>query len=450
MNNLHIGMNSDRSPSILHLKMANRHGLIAGATGTGKTVTLQSIAEQFSEAGVPVFATDVKGDLSGIAHPGVFKEGLIKRAELLGIEDYTPKGYPTRTWDLFGEKGEAMRATVQDMGPLLMARLLNLTQTQAGVLNVIFLMCERESLPLLDLQDFREALIFAFDNAERVSRDYGYVSPSTLGIVQRGIASLDAQGGNKFFGIPSFDVHELMATDAGLGRINLLAADSLMESPQIYAAFIMWLMQTLFRTLPEVGDLDKPKMVFFFDEAHLLFKDAPKALVDTIERVVRLIRSKGVGIYFVTQSPTDIPDAILAQLGNRYQHALRAFTARDQRAVRAAAETFRPNPHFDTKVEIGKLGIGVALCSVLDTKSQPTVVDIVFIRPPRSHIGPVHKQASVGATQPPPAKAPVVLRSVPRPPKDHSDNPIFQLAAQALGMIIAASAVYFLLTTLFG
>ncbi len=405
---LHIGMNRDESSSFLDLKMANRHGLVAGATGTGKTVTLQSIAEQFSEAGVPVFATDVKGDLSGIAHPGKFSQPLIDRAEELGIDPYTPKGYPTQTWDIFGEHGKQIKATVQDIGPLIMSRLMNLTPTQASVLNVIYLMCEKRDMPLNTLDDFRDALVYAFEHAQEVSTEFGYVSPSTIGIVQRGIALLENQGGEKFFGVPEFDIHELIQQKDGLGMVNLLAADTLMESPQVYAGFIMWLMQKLFKTLPEVGDPEKPKIVFFFDEAHLLFKDAPKQLLDTIERVVRLIRSKGVGIYFVTQNPTDVPDAVLGQLGNRYQHALRAFTARDQRAVKAAAETFRPNPAFDTRKEIGKLGKGVALVSTLNANATPSMVEVVKIRPPRSHIGPVEAPRAEPTPTP-----------IPKPQKPH-------------------------------
>ena len=389
MVNLHIGMNRDQSSSFLNLRMANRHGLIAGATGTGKTVTLQSIAEQFSEAGVPVFATDVKGDLSGIAHEGVLSQPLIDRADELGIDDYTPKAYPAKTWDIFGEQGAHIRATVKDMGPLIMSRLMGLSPTQASVLNVIFLMCDKRDMPLSSLDDFRDALVFAYENSEEISLQFGYVAPSTIGICQRGIALLENQGGGKFFGLPEFDVHDLIQAENGMGVVNLLAADALMENPQVYAGFIMWLMQKLFKGLPEVGDPEKPKIVFFFDEAHLLFKDAPKPLINTIERVVRLIRSKGVGIYFVTQSPTDVPDAVLGQLGNRYQHALRAFTARDQRAVRAAAETFRPNPAFAIRDEIGTMGKGVALVSTLNANATPSMAEVVKIRPPRSHIGPV-------------------------------------------------------------
>lgn len=389
MKKLHIGMNRDMSSSFLDLRMANRHGLIAGATGTGKTVTLQSIAEQFSEAGVPVFATDIKGDLSGIGHPGKFNDALRNRARDLGIEPYEPKAYPTRTWDLFGERGEQIKASVKDLGPLIMSRLMGLTPTQASVLNVIYLMCDKRNMPLNTLDDFRDALSYAYENAAQVSTDFGYVSPSTIGIVQRGIATLENQGGVQFFGVPEFDVRDLMQTSDGLGVVNLLAAETLMSSPQVYAGFIMWLMQKLFATLPEVGDPEKPKIVFFFDEAHLLFQDAPRQLLVTIERVVRLIRSKGVGIYFVTQSPTDIPDAVLSQLGNRYQHALRAFTAKDQRAVKAAADTFRPNPEFDTKDEIATLGKGEALVSTLNSNATPSMVEVVKIRPPRSHIGPV-------------------------------------------------------------
>lgn len=407
MTQIHIGMALDQSSSFLDLKMANRHGLIAGATGTGKTVTLQSIAEQFSEAGVPVFATDIKGDLSGIAHPGKFTEALVKRADAMGIE-YTPKGYPTRMWDLFGVRGEQVRVSVMDVGPLVMSRLMNLTPTQSSVLNVIYLMCEKQDLPLHTLDDFRKALVYAQDHIDRVSRDYGYVSASTIGIVQRGLAILENQGGEKFFGIPEFSIHDLIKTEDGQGVVNLLAAETLMTSPHIYAGFIMWLMQKLLSVLPEVGDPDKPKIVFFFDEAHLLFQDVPKPVILAIERIVRLVRSKGVGIYFVTQSPTDIPENVLGQLGNRYQHALRAFTAKDQRAVKAAAETFRANPAFDTQDKIATLGKGVALVSTLNSYGTPEMVEVVMIRPPRSHIGPV--EPIPGA-----APSPQVIAPTPTP-----------------------------------
>ena len=389
MKRLFIGQNRDTSSSLLDLKMCNRHGLIAGATGTGKTVTLQVLAEQFSEAGVPVFATDIKGDLSGIGAPGEFNPGLIQRATEIGLDPYTPQQYPVKTWDIMGQQGTPLRATVKDMGPLLLARLLNLTTTQAGVLNVVFMVADKENMPLNSLTDFKKVLQYCVEHAQAVSTEYGYLSASTVGIVIRGVTSLEMQGGNEFFGIPEFDVHDLLTTRDGMGTINLLAAEALMGSPQIYAAFIMWLMQKLFQVLPEVGDPDKPKLVFFFDEAHLLFKDAPKPLLDTVERVVRLIRSKGVGVYFVTQSPNDVPDAVLGQLGNRFQHALRAFTPKDQRAVRAAADTFRTNPAFRTSDEITSLGKGMALVSTLAVSGTPSMVEVVKIRPPRSKIGPI-------------------------------------------------------------
>lgn len=389
MKHLFIGQNRDTSSSLLDLKMGNRHGLIAGATGTGKTITLQVIAEQFSEAGVPVFATDIKGDLSGIGAPGEFNDGLRDRAEEIGLDPYNPQQYPTKTWDLMGEQGTHLKATVKDMGPLLMARLLNLTPTQAGVLNVVYMVAEKREMPLNSLADFKDVLQHCVENAPAISTEYGYLSASTVGIVVRGVTALEMQGGAKFFGLPEFDVHDLLTTKDGMGTINLLAADALMESPQIYAAFIMWLMQKLFQVLPEVGDPEKPKLVFFFDEAHLLFKDAPKPLLDTVERVVRLIRSKGVGIYFVTQSPSDVPDAVLGQLGNRFQHALRAFTAKDQRVVRAAAETFRTNPSFKAAEEIISLGKGMALVSTLEASGTPSMVEVVKIRPPRSKIGAI-------------------------------------------------------------
>lgn len=389
MKQLLLGSNHHGHQVRFDLPMGNRHGLVAGATGTGKTVTLQVLAEQFSEAGVPVFATDVKGDLSGIVAPGKFNDNLLDRADEIGLESYEPQGYPVQHWDLFGKQGKQIRATVMSMNALLMARLLNLTPTQAGVLNVVYMVAEKRNMPFNTLGEFKGVLNYCLNHAESISANYGYLSASTVGIIVRGVTALEMQGGDKFFGIPEFDVHDLMShSDTGLGTVNLLAADTLMNNPQLYAAFIMWLMQRLFATLPEVGDPDQPKLVFFFDEAHLLFKGAPKPLLDTIERVVRLIRSKGVGVYFVTQSPSDVPDTVLGQLGNRFQHALRAFTPKDQRAVKVAAETFRPNPHFDTKDEITNLGKGMALVSTLDSSGVPSPVEIVKMRPPKSLIGP--------------------------------------------------------------
>ena len=389
MEHIFIGQNRDLSSSMLDLRMGNRHGLIAGATGTGKTITLQVLAEQFSEAGVPVFATDIKGDLSGIGAPGRFDDALVQRAEELGIEPYTPQKYPVRTLDLMGVYGTHLRATVKSMGPLLMSRLLDLTPAQASVLNVVYMVAIKWDAPLDDLEDFKRLLGRCVDDADIIGIKYGYISASTLGIILRGVTALEMQGGGKFFGAPEFDVEELLETEDGMGIISLLAADSLMESPQVYAAFIMWLMQELFQVLPEVGDPDKPKLVFFFDEAHLLFKGAPKPLLDTVERVVRLIRSKGVGVYFVTQSPTDVPDVVLNQLGNRFQHALRAFTVKSQRAVKAAAETFRLNPELRLMDEILTMGKGTALVSTVDAAGIPSMVEVVRVRPPRSKIGPI-------------------------------------------------------------
>ena len=386
---INMGLGKSLGDSNLLLNRANRHGMVAGATGTGKTITLQCLAEQFSENGVPVFATDVKGDLCGISAAGTFNSKLTGRAEELGLVEYAPTSYPAKAWDIFCKNGHPIKATVQDMGPLVMGRLLNLTSTQLGVLNVVFSMCNSWDLSLYTLDDFRYALRYAAANTDKVSYEFGYLSASTIGILQRNLTSLENQGGASFFGLPEFDVHDFMQVVDGKGQVNLLASWDLLESPQVYAGFIMWLMQKLFRTLPEVGDPEKPKIVFFFDEAHLLFKNANPDLIDTVERVVRLIRSKGVGIYFVTQSPTDVPESILGQLGNRYQHALRAFTAKDQKAVKAAADTFRPNPAFNTKEEIGNLATGTALVSTLSADSSPQPVDVVKIRPPKSHIGPV-------------------------------------------------------------
>ena len=418
MNHLFLGQNRDMSSSLLDLRMGNRHGLIAGATGTGKTVTLQVIAEQFSEAGVPVFATDVKGDLSGIGAVGEFNPDLEARAREVGVDPYTPCSYPVKTWDLMGVKGNHLQATVKDMGAVLMSRLLNLTQAQSGVLNVVYMVAEKRGFPLNSLADFKTVLKYCSDNARSISTDYGYLSSSTVGIVVRGVNSLEMQGGVRFFGVPEFDVHDLLSLEDGLGVVNLLAADSLMENPQVYAAFIMWLMKKLFQVLPEVGDPDKPKLVFFFDEAHLLFKDAPKSLLDTVERVVRLIRSKGVGIYFVTQSPGDVPDAVLGQLGNRYQHALRAFTVRDQKAVKVAADTFRSNPSFKASDEIIRLGKGMALVSTLDSSGVPSMVEVVKIRPPRSLVGPIPGTVSYAAPKQPNVQGrPVTFQDFEEPRK---------------------------------
>ena len=375
---------------VLHLKRANRHGLVTGATGTGKTVTLQILAEGFSSAGVPVFAADVKGDLSGIAKAGEAKDFLFKRAEKIGFDDYGFDPFPVIFWDLFGKKGHPVRTTISEMGPLLLSRLMGLTEAQEGALNIAFRIADEEGLLVLDLKDLRALLSELSERGSRISTDYGNVDRRTIGAIQRRLIVMEEQGAENFFGEPALDIKDLMRTTRdGRGYINILAADQLMQSPQLYATFLLWLMSELFEELPEVGDPDKPILVFFFDEAHLLFNDAPDGLLLKIEQVVRLIRSKGVGIYFVTQNPLDVPDTVLAQLGNRIQHALRAFTPRDQKAVKAAATTFRQNPDFDTEEAITQLGVGEALVSVLDPKGVPTMVERTLIRPPSSQMGPL-------------------------------------------------------------
>ena len=369
--------------------LANRHGLVTGATGTGKTVTLQSMAQRFSAIGVPVFMADVKGDLSGIAQPGGGNAKVEARAKQLGVE-LALEGCPAVFWDVYGEAGHPVRATVSDMGPLLLSRMLGLNPTQEGVLNIVFRVADDSGLLLLDLKDLRAMLGFVADNARTIKTTYGNVSPASIGAIQRGLLGLETQGAERFFGEPMLDIADLMQTDArGRGVVNVLAADRLMSAPKLYGTFLLWMLAELFENLPEVGDPDKPRLVFFFDEAHLLFDDAPKALLDRIEQVVRLIRSKGVGVYFVTQNPLDIPDAVLGQLGNRVQHALRAFTPRDQKAVRAAAETMRPNPKLDVVATITELGVGEALVSFLDAKGRPQMVERALIVPPGSRIGPI-------------------------------------------------------------
>src|SRR3954453_23782077 len=373
----------------LTLKLANRHGLVTGATGTGKTVTLQVLAEGFSNAGVPVFAADIKGDLSGVAQPGDGKPPFVKRAQEIGIE-YTPDRFPVTFWDLFGEQGHPIRASVSEMGPLLLARLLELNDVQEGVLNIAFRVADDANLPVLDLKDLRALLNFVVENADTVSAKYGNVAKASVASVQRQLLMLENQGADKFFGEPALNLQDFMKTDRdGRGIINILAADKLMTKPRLYASFLLWMLSELFEALPEVGDLDKPKLVFFFDEAHLLFNDAPKPLLDAVEQVVRLIRSKGVGVYFVTQNPLDVPQTVLAQLGTRAQHALRAFTPRDQKAVRAAAETFRQNPAFDTAKVIMELAVGEALVSTLETGGVPSIVERTLIAPPTARVGPV-------------------------------------------------------------
>ncbi len=371
-------------------KMANRHGLIAGATGTGKTVTLQVIAERLSRLGVPVFMADVKGDLAGVSQAGVANPKILDRIETMALGDFPFAGSPVMLWDVFGEQGHPVRATVSEMGPLLLSRLLNLNDTQSGVLSIIFRVADDGGLLLLDLKDLRAMAQYVGDNAKEFTTEYGNISPASVGAIQRALLTLEEQGGELLFGEPAVNLQDFMQTDAnGRGYINILAADKLMHSPKMYATFLLWLLAELFEQLPEVGDPDKPKMVFFFDEAHLLFDDAPEALQDKIEQVIRLIRSKGVGVYFVTQNPLDVPDIVLGQLGNRVQHALRAFTPRDQKAVRAAAETFRSNPELDVETAITELGTGEALVSFLDEKGRPGVVQRALICPPFSQIGPI-------------------------------------------------------------
>ncbi|UEM20952.1 DUF853 domain-containing protein [Skermanella mucosa] len=397
---------------VLPLKYANRHGLIAGATGTGKTVSLQVLAEGFSRAGVPVFLADVKGDLAGISQPGGGNPKVAERAALLGIADPASDGCPTVLWDLFGEQGHPIRATVSEMGPLLLARLLELNDVQEGVLNLTFKVADDEGLLLLDLKDLRAMLAHVADNAATFAPRYGTVSKASVGAIQRQLLVLEQQGAESFFGEPALELADLMrVAPDGRGTVNLLAADKLMRSPRLYATFLLWLLSELFEELPEAGDLPKPKLVFFFDEAHLLFDDAPKALVDKVEQVVRLIRSKGVGVYFITQNPLDIPEDVLGQLGNRVQHALRAFTPRDQRAVRAAAETFRANPKFSAATAIQELAVGEALVSLLEAKGVPSVVDRVMMAPPGCRLGPI------GAAE----RADLLARS---PVKGRYDHPI--------------------------
>ena len=369
--------------------LANRHGLITGATGTGKTVTLQLLAERFSAIGVPVFMADVKGDLSGLAAAGSATAKLKERLAFLAISEWAPGKFPVAFWDVTGKQGHPVRATISDLGPILLARLLNLNDTQAGVLQLVFKVADDQGLLLLDLKDLRAMVAHVGEHAREFTTEYGNVSAASIGAIQRGLLTLAEQGGEEFFGEPMLDINDLLQTVDGQGVINILAADQLMSSPRLYSTFLLWLLAELFEQLPEVGDLDKPKLVFFFDEAHLLFAEAPPALLEKIEQVVRLIRSKGVGVYFVTQNPLDIPDRVLGQLGNRVQHALRAFTPRDQKAVNTAAETLRANPAFDAATAITELGVGEALVSLLDEKGRPNVVERAFILPPCSRIGPL-------------------------------------------------------------
>jgi uncharacterized protein len=370
--------------------LANRHGLITGATGTGKTVTLQTLAESFSRIGVPVFMADVKGDLTGVSQAGKIGDKLAAVLKDRGLSLPEPLACPTTLWDVFGEQGHPVRATISDMGPLLLTRMLNLNDTQAGVLNLVFKIADDNGLLLLDMKDLRAMLQYVGDNAKQFTTEYGNISAASIGAIQRGLVQIETQGGDQFFGEPMLNIEDFMQTDAqGQGVVNILAADKLMNSPRLYATFLLWMLSELFEVLPEIGDPEKPKLVFFFDEAHLLFKDAPAVLVERIELVVRLVRSKGVGVYFVTQNPLDIPDSVLGQLGNRVQHALRAYTPRDQKAVKSTAQTMRPKAGLDIEAAITELAVGEALVSFLDAKGRPCETARVFVLPPGSQLGPI-------------------------------------------------------------
>jgi len=385
-----IAKNTDLENVAVLPEMLNRHGLITGATGTGKTVTLQKMAEAFSSAGIPVFVADVKGDLSGVSSPAAASEKLSARLEKIGISDWQPRGNPAIFWDVFGEKGHPVRATISDMGPLLLSRLLNLTETQSGVLQIIFKIADDNDMLLLDMKDLRAMTQYVGDHASSFKTEYGNITTASTGAIQRGLLTLDEQGASNFFGEPMLDIMDFIRTDAsGKGVINILAADKLYNMPKLYATTLLWMLSELFEVMPEIGDMPQPKLVFFFDEAHLLFADAPPVLLERIERVVRLIRSKGVGIFFVTQNPLDVPDKVLGQLGNRVQHALRAFTPRDQKAVKTAAQTMRANPAFNTEQAIQELGTGEALISFLDEKGSPSIVQKCSVIAPGSRLGPV-------------------------------------------------------------
>lgn len=392
-NTIFIGTDTDGVRQALRLDKANRHGLVAGATGTGKTVTLQILTEGFSSNGIPVFAADVKGDLSGISQAGSeshkLHDKLISRANKIGLQDYQYRGFPTVFWDLYGDQGHPVRTTISEMGPVLLSRLMGLTETQEGIMTIAFEFADDNGMLLLDLKDLNALLNHLADNREEVSREYGNVTGQSVAAIRRKLLTLDRAGADRFFGEPALDLEDLMRRDEnGDGMVNILAADELINSPALYATFLLWLLSELFEELPEVGNPDKPVMIFFFDEAHLLFEDAPKALIQKIEQVARLIRSKGVGVYFVTQNPMDIPDSVLGQLGNRIQHALRAYTPKEQRAVRAAATSFRENPGLDTEEVITDLGVGEALVSLLDERGAPSIVGRTLIRPPSSRLGP--------------------------------------------------------------
>ena len=401
-NAIYVGSETDNPENKLYfdLKWGNRHGLIAGATGTGKTVTLQNLAEGFSDNGVPVFMADVKGDLSGLCQPSEMEDFLVKRANIIGLEDYKARTYPVVFWDVFAEQGHPIRTTISEIGPILLARMLELNDTQEGVLNIAFRLADEEGMLLLDLKDLRALLISMADRASEISNTYGMVSKQSIAAIQRSLLRLEDQGGAQFFGEPALELKDFMRTDMDdKGMVNILAADKLMQSPRLYATFLLWMLSELFEELPEAGDAEKPKLVFFFDEAHLLFDDAPKALIEKVEQVVRLIRSKGVGIFFITQNPADIPDTVLGQLGNRVQHALRAFTPKQQKAIKAASETYRENPKFDVADVITDLGVGEALVSTLEGKGNPSMVERTLVRPPMSRLGPASADAKRMAMQ---------------------------------------------------
>jgi uncharacterized protein len=397
-----IFLGKSQKPEVLYVPMANRHGLVTGATGTGKTVSLQIMAEAFSRIGVPVFAADIKGDLSGISQKGADIDFLVERAKQVDLNPYTHEASPTMFWDVFGEQGHPIRTTITEMGPLMLSRLMGLSDAQEGALNIAFKIADQEGLALLDLKDLRALLMDLAGRGKEITTQYGNMASATIGAIQRQLLVIETQGGDKFFGEPALDIKDFMRTTSdGRGYVNIIAADKLVSSLELYATFLLWLMSELFQELPEVGDPEKPKLVFFFDEAHLLFADAPAGLLQKVEQTVKLIRSKGVGIYFVTQNPLDIPDSVLSQLGNRVQHALRAYTPRDQKAVKTAATTFRPNPKFSAEKAITELGKGEALVSVLDLKGVPTMVERTFIRPPSGQLGPVtpaQRQSTMAAS----------------------------------------------------
>jgi DNA helicase HerA-like ATPase len=428
---LPIARHGDREIDLLPA-LANRHGLITGATGTGKTVTLQVIAERMSGIGVPIFMADVKGDLAGMSQPGAMSPKLAERLKSIGVEAPSFAAMPVVFWDVFGTQGHPVRATVSDLGPLLLSRILGQNETQQGVLTLVFKLADDNGLLLLDMKDLRALLQYAADNASSLTTSYGNISAASVGAIQRGLLTLEQQGGASFLGEPMLNIDDLLQTDGSRGVVNILAADRLMQSPQLYATMLLWLLSELYERLPEIGDRDKPKLVFFFDEAHLLFTDAPKVLLDKIEQVVRLVRSKGVGVFFVTQNPLDVPDIVLGQLGNRVQHALRAFTPRDQKAVKSAASTMRANPAIDTEKAITELGVGEALISFLDEKGRPNPVERAFVLPPASRIGSISPEERNAVIEKSPVKG-VYDKTVDR------DSAYEKLAARASASTSAAA-----------